>query len=75
MDLWEQIGCPPEFDVNTPYETGETVTFEEVVYECISTFSGRCNQAGWEPAVGQYWEEAWTALGSCMGTSECDLIN
>eukprot|EP00579_Thalassiosira_antarctica_P008823 CAMPEP_0201902406 /NCGR_PEP_ID=MMETSP0902-20130614/54938_1 /ASSEMBLY_ACC=CAM_ASM_000551 /TAXON_ID=420261 /ORGANISM="Thalassiosira antarctica, Strain CCMP982" /LENGTH=568 /DNA_ID=CAMNT_0048436405 /DNA_START=21 /DNA_END=1728 /DNA_ORIENTATION=- len=68
--LWETIGCPPEFDASlaTAYATGEVVALDEVVYECVASTSARCNQAGWEPVTGEYWEEAWMVLGSCTGT-------
>ena len=46
------------------------MTLDGEVYECIAAVLFRCNQAGYEPVIGQYWEEAWKVLGRCDGTSE-----
>lgn len=72
---WELGGCPEEFDrsLGTQYMTGDVVESDGVVYECTSTFTGRCYQAGYEPGYGALWVEAWELLGSCSGTSELPL--
>ena len=39
------------------------------VYSCNPAPSNLwCGMAGYEPGVGQYWDQAWTAQGSCTGT-------
>ena len=50
------------------------MALDEVVYECVASTSARCNQAGWEPDTGEFWEEAWMVLGSCTGTSEQSVV-
>lgn len=68
--LWAREGCPEEFEItlDSSYEGGEEVEFDGNVYECTAPDPARCNQAGYEPSVGQYWEEAWTMMGRCIGT-------
>ena len=68
--IWEKVGCPEAFDINTSVTMGDVVAVDGVVYECTSAFTGRCNQAGWEPGTGDSWETVWSVLGSCEGTSK-----
>lgn len=66
--LWALAGCPEPFDesLGTTYFIGNVTESGGVVYEC--TEGPRCNQAGWEPGIGEYWEWSWVVLGSCTGT-------
>ena len=74
--LWDKGGCPPAFDESlaTAYAAGEHVAVENLVYECVASVVARCRQAGWEPGTGMFWEEAWSMVGSCGGTSESCLF-
>lgn len=40
-----------------------------IVYECASWPQNLfCGMSMYEPATGQYWESAWSIIGSCRGT-------
>jgi hypothetical protein len=69
--IWEKVGCPEAFDdsLATTYSEAQVVENNGVVYECKPwPQTARCNQNGWQPGTGDFWEEAWVVLGSCEGT-------
>ncbi|KAL7539352.1 hypothetical protein ACHAWF_006389 [Thalassiosira exigua] len=75
--LWEKGGCPESYEGQTPpYPGGTVVENDGVVYECAEEWptSARCGQTGWAPGTGEWWTEAWTALGRCEGTREFFLV-
>ena len=40
------------------------------INQCKADFAFRCNEPGWEPGVGLFWDEAWTRVGTCSGHCE-----
>ncbi|MDB5273749.1 MAG: chitinase [Chitinophagaceae bacterium] len=85
QDAWIDLGtCSVESSpvpncTNTPpylegetYGPGSQVTYEGTRYECKPwPYSGWCSQASWAygPGSGMYWQDAWTALGTCSSSS------
>jgi len=60
------------FDSGTNYRAADVVSVAKLgysmVYECkASANSAFCSMPGFEPDTGLYVDQAWTALGSCMG--------
>ncbi len=70
--LWENTGCPEEYDTKSSYEPGDLVSSNSLVYVCRYDTAGSsatyCGSVQFEPGYGQYWTLAWTEIGSCTGT-------
>eukprot|EP00571_Detonula_confervacea_P006562 CAMPEP_0172330918 /NCGR_PEP_ID=MMETSP1058-20130122/61653_1 /TAXON_ID=83371 /ORGANISM="Detonula confervacea, Strain CCMP 353" /LENGTH=658 /DNA_ID=CAMNT_0013048155 /DNA_START=126 /DNA_END=2102 /DNA_ORIENTATION=- len=70
---WSEDGCPEQFSAGSDYDEDSLVHVKKsaynMVYRCNKfPTSDWCSMAGYEPGSSQYWEQAWTELGSCTGT-------
>eukprot|EP00580_Thalassiosira_gravida_P013404 CAMPEP_0201681400 /NCGR_PEP_ID=MMETSP0494-20130426/51093_1 /ASSEMBLY_ACC=CAM_ASM_000839 /TAXON_ID=420259 /ORGANISM="Thalassiosira gravida, Strain GMp14c1" /LENGTH=730 /DNA_ID=CAMNT_0048165147 /DNA_START=146 /DNA_END=2338 /DNA_ORIENTATION=- len=70
---WSGVGCPAAFSAGATYDAADVVSVAEtgfiMVYQCADEPTNEfCGQNGYEPGTSQFSEQAWTALGSCMGT-------
>ena len=70
---WTGDGCPKAYAEGGDYDAGEVVSVAmgsyTMVYLCAEEPTNLfCGQTGFAPGVDQYWEHAWTPLGSCTGT-------
>lgn len=75
-------GCPEEYSAGTDYDKLDLVSVEQdagltnpangaysMTYQCKDSETHLfCGKSGFEPGTGQFWEQAWEALGSCTGT-------
>ena len=62
-------GCgASQYVENNGYVAGSQVQNAGGLYQCKEwPYSGWCNGASWAyaPGTGQYWQDAWTYIGSC----------
>ena len=68
-DLPDEGGCPDEYEAGEDYVSGDRVSRDGLVYECVTGANGlHCPQAGYEPGEGTAFADAWTVVGTCEGT-------
>ena len=68
-ELPDEGGCPDEYEYGEAYVSGDRVSREGLVYECVTGSNGlHCPQAGYEPGEGTAFADAWTVVGTCSGT-------
>src|SRR6266511_421900 len=63
----------PEWTITT-YTGGDRVKHGGNAYECKPfPYSGWCGQAGYEPGVTLYWQDAWIPLGACDSSADASI--
>jgi len=70
---WTGGGCPKAYSGGTEYDADDVVSVAKtgftMVYQCAAEPTNQfCGMSGYAPGTDQYWEQAWTSLGSCTGT-------
>lgn len=76
VSLEDLGGCPNSWerrDMTDPYEEGELVSTDGLVYACKAWPTGaHCGQDGYEPNVNpatpDAWKDAWVLKGFCNGS-------
>mmetsp|Transcript_3382 Transcript_3382/g.6143 ORF Transcript_3382/g.6143 Transcript_3382/m.6143 type:complete len:657 (+) Transcript_3382:92-2062(+) len=70
---WTGGGCPKAYSGGTEYDADDVVSVAKtgysMVYQCAAKPTNQfCGMDGYSPGTDQYWDDAWSELGSCTGT-------
>ena len=67
---WTGSGCPTSWVAGRSYEGGDLAEVDGNVYKCSTApfVNYWCGNVSFKPGDSTYWQEAWTLLGSCIGT-------